>query len=248
MAARYLIRFDDLCPTMDRARWARNEQLVRRFGVKPLVAVVPDNRDPELVRDESDPGFWEHLRNLQAEGWTLGLHGFQHLCEARGWGLVPLHDRNEFVGLPEREQRDKLERGVAILRGHGLEPKVWVAPRHGFDATTLRVLKSLGIGAVSDGLGLLPFVQDGMLWLPQQLWSGMARPQGVWTILIHTNTQTDGEFEKLAEFLEDHADEFVTVDQVCREFGGREASIEDRVIRFAWLRRRSVRRLAARFR
>jgi predicted deacetylase len=248
MAARYLIRFDDLCPTVDGARWAGNEALVRRLGIKPLVAVVPENRDPELVRGKADPGFWEHLRELQAEGWTLGLHGFQHLCEAHGWGLVPLHDRSEFAGLSEWEQHYKLERGLAILRGHGLAPTVWVAPRHGFDATTLRVLKSLGIEIVSDGLGLFPFQQDGMLWLPQQLWSGEERAQGLWTILIHTNTQTDAEFDRLAGFLEEHAADVITVEQAMCEFGGRGASVEDRVFRFAWLRRWDVRQVVARFR
>ena len=248
MAARYLIRFDDLCPTMDRARWARNERLMRRYGIKPLIAVVPDNRDPELVRDQADRDFWEHMRDLQADGWTVGLHGFQHLCEAQGGGLIPLHAQTEFAGRPEREQREKLERGLAILRGHGLVPTVWVAPRHGFDATTLRVLSSIGIYVVSDGSGIFPFARYGMLWLPQQLWSPEARGRGVWTILVHTNTQTDAEFERLERFLESHAEEVVTVEQVCLEPIRRGASVENRIYRFAWMSRRRVRRLAERFR
>lgn len=221
---------------------------MRRHGIRPLIAVVPDNRDQELVREPADPDFWEHMRKLQAEGWTLGLHGFQHLCDARGWGLVPLHDRNEFVGLPEPEQRDKLERGLAMLRAHGLEPTVWVAPRHGFDATTLRVLKSLGIGIVSDGLGVFPFEQEGMWWLPQQLWSAETRAEGLWTVLIHTNTQKDSEFARLEQFLETHACDVITVEQAEGEFCARQPSLKDRAFRFVWMRRRNARRIAARFR
>lgn len=248
MAARYLIRFDDLCPTMDRARWARNELLMRRFGAKPIIAVVPDNRDPELVRSEADPEFWGHMRELQADGWTVGLHGFQHLCQARGRGLVPLHGRSEFAGLPEQEQREKLDRGLEILREHGLEPTVWVAPRHGFDATTLRILRELGIGIVSDGLRVFPHRKKGVFWLPQQLWEPEQRRRGVWTILIHSNTQTGAQFDRLERFLAAHAQQVTAVDAMRIEFGDRAASVEDWAYRFAWMRRRDLQRLAARFR
>jgi predicted deacetylase len=248
MAAQYLVRFDDVCPTMDRACWARNEALMRRFGVKPIVAVVPDNRDPDLVREPEDPGFWKHMKKLQADGWTIGLHGFRHQQEGRGGGIVPLHQRSEFAGLPEREQREKLERGLEILRGHGLEPAVWVAPWHGFDAVTLRLLKELGIGVVSDGLSVFPYASHGMLWLPQQLWGAEERTRGVWTILIHPNTQTNAAFAHLEQFVATHAQAFATVEQMRGEFGRRRPSFGDWVFRFAGMRQRDTRRILARFR
>ena len=48
MAARYLIRFDDLCPSMNWTVWCEVESILQAAGIKPLLAVVPDNADPQL--------------------------------------------------------------------------------------------------------------------------------------------------------------------------------------------------------
>ncbi len=50
--AQYLLRFDDLCPTMAASRWAPFERLIGEFGIQPILAVVPENQDPELAIDE----------------------------------------------------------------------------------------------------------------------------------------------------------------------------------------------------
>ena len=47
--ARFLLRFDDLCPTMNWAMWDAIEAHLVRMEVRPILAVVPDNRDPKLV-------------------------------------------------------------------------------------------------------------------------------------------------------------------------------------------------------
>lgn len=59
--AQYLLRFDDLCPTVSRARWERFLPLIEEFGIRPILAVIPDNLDHSL--ELSPPG---HIkRNLQ---------------------------------------------------------------------------------------------------------------------------------------------------------------------------------------
>ena len=77
--ARYLLRLDDACPTMDAARWQTIEDLFDLHAIKPLVAVVPDNRDPNLEKDTPDPAFWDKVRRWQHKGWTIALHGYQHV-------------------------------------------------------------------------------------------------------------------------------------------------------------------------
>jgi hypothetical protein len=96
--AHYLLRFDDLCPTMDRRRWLRFLPVLKRFRLHPILAIVPDNQDPELKRDTPDPTFWAQMREWQASGATIALHGYQHLCLARGRSLVNLHSQSEFAG------------------------------------------------------------------------------------------------------------------------------------------------------
>jgi predicted deacetylase len=216
--AQYLLRFDDLCPTWARERWERFEPLLEEFGVRPILAVVPENRDEALAPAAPDVEFWETMHTMQAAGAAIGLHGFQHICTSRGRGLIPLHGETEFAGVAEATQRAWIREGLEILRGHGLNPTIWVAPRHGFDGATLRALRAEGIGVLSDGFARRPFVRDGVVWIPQQLWEPEAKASGVWTICLHANTAPDALVERLGAFLREHAEHFTTVERVMQEF------------------------------
>lgn len=37
-----LVRFDDICPTMDWEQWKRAVKILKRYDVKPLIGVIPD--------------------------------------------------------------------------------------------------------------------------------------------------------------------------------------------------------------
>ncbi len=226
--AQYLLRFDDLCPTMSRAGWERFVPLLRRYEIKPILAVVPANADPDLMVDATDDGFWEEMCGWEKDGAEIGLHGYRHVCAARGRGLLPLHEQSEFAGVQEGLQREWIRAGLAILRAKELEPGIWVAPRHGFDLTTLRVLREEGLGVLSDGFADSPFDVSGVRWIPQQLWGPREKKQGVWTICLHANTATDAALAELAAFLEQYAGEFTSVKRVLAQWPGREQTRADR--------------------
>jgi Uncharacterized protein conserved in bacteria (DUF2334) len=240
--AQYLLRFDDLCPTMNRARWRRFAGLIDRFGIKPILAVVPDNRDPELEVDAFDSEFWGEMRRLEANGAIIGLHGFRHLCNSDGRSLVPLHSRTEFAGVAREEQRDWIREGLVILREQGLTPRIWVAPRHGFDAATLGALNDEGIELVSDGFAAGPFLFGGLRWIPQQLWGPAERRRGLWTICLHANTAPDEDFRGLEGFLEGAAERFTSVDRVLEEWTIGSRSAADRIFHFRMMTRIRLRR------
>jgi predicted deacetylase len=216
--AQYLLRFDDLCPTFSRARWQRFVPLIEEFEVHPILAVVPENRDPELELSPPDPNFWHEMRATEARGAAIALHGYRHLCRSNGRSLVPLHRCTEFAGVPEETQRHWISAGLAILRGHGLNPRVWVAPRHGFDSGTLRALRTEGIEVASDGFARAPFIRNGLTWIPQQLWTPVEKSKGLWTICVHSNTADDSLVEELQEFVRKHATQFTSVERVLAEF------------------------------
>lgn len=216
--AQYLLRFDDLCPTVSRTRWQRFLPLIEEFGVKPILAVIPDNLDHELQLSQPDPEFWAKMRALEAAGAAIGLHGYQHLCTSEGPSLVPLHRRTEFAGVPEETQLQWIHAGLAILRGYGLTPKIFVAPRHGFDSGTLRALGAEGIEALSDGFARVPFKRGGLTWIPQQLWAPVEKSKGLWTICVHSNTAHDSLVIQLRAFLAKHAARFTSVERVLAEF------------------------------
>jgi len=244
--AQYLLRFDDLCPTMDRVRWKRFAALIARFGVRPILAVVPDNRDPDLERDAKDESFFDEMRALEASGATIGLHGFRHICSGRGHSLIPIHRRTEFAGVPEYLQREWIRNGLEMLRARDLNPRIWVAPRHGFDRATLRILQDERIELISDGFAEHAFREHGIVWIPQQLWAPVERQSGLWTICLHANTAQDQAVADLEEFLVRFSAQFTSVDRVLAEWTIIERSWTDRLfharlvlrIKLAQMRRR----------
>jgi predicted deacetylase len=213
-SAQYLIRFDDLCPTMLRDRCERFLAILERFGVTPILAVVPDNHDPELTLRNPDPGFWDRMRSLQSAGATIAMHGYRHLCVSRGKSFLSLNQQTEFAGVEESQQRQWIRSGLNILRGNGLSPRLFVAPRHGFDRNTLSALASEDLAVLSDGFAHRPFTRHGVQWIPQQLWEPVRKNAGLWTICIHTNTATLALENKLETFLEEYRHQFTSFDPV----------------------------------
>jgi predicted deacetylase len=190
MSARYLVRLDDACDTMDCNKWDLVERVLDAHGVKPIVAVVPDNRDPQLVFQSADRGFWEKVRSWQAKGWAVAMHGHTHVMRpTREPQLVPLYPRSEFAGLALAEQAAKIRESWRQFAVQSVTPQVWVAPAHSFDAVTLDAIRAeTPIRVVSDGIGWSTWYEHGFHWVPQQLWGGFARrPFGLWTVCLHPN-------------------------------------------------------------
>lgn len=201
MSAKYLIRFDDICPTMNWGIWDQIEYCLKSLEINPILAVIPDNQDPKLKVHEANPDFWSRVRAWQAMGWTIGLHGYQHKYETNNAGIVGLNKYSEFAGLSIDVQRRKINKAIDILKKENVRPELWIAPAHSFDESTLQVLKSQGIKIISDGMFVNP-VRDrnGFTWIPQQMWRFRKMPFGVWTICYHPN---DWEVNELLPFKRD---------------------------------------------
>lgn len=229
-AAQYLLRIDDLTPSMNAPAWPALCALIRRHHLQPILGLVPDNHDPALGLDAPDPQFWPALRALEDSGATIGLHGYRHLCSARGFGLVPLHRSNEFVGVPEATQSEWIAAGLQILRGHGLDPAIWVAPRHGSDRATLRALRQHGIATISDGFAARPYRHLDCTWIPQQLWQPLEKTHGLWTICLHPSTLTPAQIAELGAFVAAHSAQFTSVPRVLEEWPLSEQSFRDRLV------------------
>ncbi|HEY1768356.1 MAG TPA: DUF2334 domain-containing protein [Terracidiphilus sp.] len=231
--ARYLLRLDDLCPTVSLEGWRHCRALIEEFQIRPILAVIPDNHDPRLRISPPDPGFWDQLRAMEADGATIGLHGYRHRCASSGRSLVPLSRESEFAGVSAQIQRDWIGAGLRILRGQGLDPKVWVAPRHGFDRETLSALRSEGIQLLSDGFAARPFRRDGVVWIPQQIWQPVEKAEGLWTICLHPHTIGNCEIAKLRAFLKGHATQFTSIERVLAEFPSGKLSVAEQ-LRAQW--------------
>jgi predicted deacetylase len=227
--AQYLLRLDDLCPTQPPARWERFRKLIEEFSIRPILAVIPDNRDPQLNGSAYDPRFWDQIREMESAGATVAVHGYQHRCHSLGQSLLGLGRRSEFAGVDPDTQRAWIRAGLEILRGKGLDPRLWIAPRHGFDRNTLIALRDEGVEYISDGFARVPYLRHGVIWIPQQLWSPVAKSKGLWTICIHPRTATDEDVERLRWFLKGHWPQFTSFLKVVKEFEGRALGTRERM-------------------
>jgi predicted deacetylase len=186
--AQYLVRFDDICPTMNWAVWRQVEQILIRESIRPLLAVVPDNQDNNLNVDPPRNDFWDQVRSWRQRGWTIGMHGYQHRYVTQDPGILGINNYSEFAGLSKEVQASKLRSAFEIFRRAGIRPDVFVAPAHSLDRTTLELLKGMGLRRISDGFSLFPNLDStGMLWIPQQFWRFRWMPFGVWSVCFHIN-------------------------------------------------------------
>ena len=147
--------------------WARVEAVLDRYGIRPIVAVIPNDRyfGPAATTDD----FWQQVQGLQAKGWAIGLHGDTHLVRPIAPGVereIFFATKSEFVGLPLDEQVRKLESIWQEFVSHDVRPVAFIAPNHGFDANTVRAVAQQGaMPFISDGISLRLFKDRGLIWL-----------------------------------------------------------------------------------
>lgn len=242
----YLIRLDDACPTMCRDKWGRMEEILDRYGVKPMVGVIPHNEDSMQVVDEEDALFWEKVKNWEQKKWAIALHGYNHCYTSDDGlkGLNPFWHFSEFAGVPIEKQRDEIKLGVSIMREHNINPKFFFAPGHTFDENTLVSLREESdIRIISDTIALKPYRHGDFVFIPQ--FSGHCREmkmKGVFTFCFHPNTMNDVAFEQTESFIKEHRNEFTSFDTLeLNNLKGK--SVVDKLLSFGYFTYRKIRKL-----
>lgn len=214
----YLIRLDDACPYMDRGKWQRVEDILDRYGVKPLVGIIPANADPKTIIEPEDSGFWDKAHDWEKKGWSIALHGYDHVCISDGGmkGLNPFWKRSEFAGLSLERQKEKVRKGMTILEGHGFKPKYFFAPSHTFDQNTLQALKDeTSIRIICDTIALRPYKKGNYTYIPQIMGHCVKMPiSGVYTFCFHPNTMKDSDLRQLEKFLSIYKSSFIPFDDI----------------------------------
>lgn len=214
--SQYILRLDDASDYMDVEKWQQMEDLLDQYGVKPLVGVIPENKDPSLIETyERDPEFWNKTARWKDKGWELALHGCYHKYTTEEGGINPVNKRSEFAGVPLDKQKEMIRHGVDVLKNHGVEPKVFFAPSHTFDENTLIALREESdIRIISDTIANDVYFENGFYFIPQQ--SGRVRklPFKVCTFCYHPNMMEDGDFEKLNGILESTNRYFVSISEI----------------------------------
>lgn len=202
--AKYIFRLDDASEFQNVEMWDIVESLFDKYEILPIVGIIPFNEDSQLVNTYTrNKHFWDLTLNWQNKGWTIALHGFNHVYLTNDGGINPIHMRSEFAGLSLKHQKQKIADGVKILNSKGLIPKVFFAPSHTFDYNTLLALKEeSNIRIISDGKSFFPYKEDDFVFIPQQI--NVPRLicfPGIYTFCLHPNTMTSEDIIRLEKFI-----------------------------------------------
>ena len=199
--AKYFFRLDDIAPNMNWDNFNSLVAIFKKYGIKPLIVVIPDNKDAELLKYPHNPDFWGIISRLGGDGWIVAQHGYQHLYISANGGILNINKKGEFSGVDSNAQIKMIGIGKDIITAQVGEPKIFVAPAHSFDKNTIDALVVNNFYFMSDGIALYPFKKWGIIWLPQILWRPRKFPFGMITIALHLNTLGSDEINFLDEFI-----------------------------------------------
>lgn len=214
--AKYLIRLDDACPTMDAEKWRRVEDMLDFYCIRPMVGIIPKNADHKQQIDKEDVNFWQKAKAWEDKGWAIALHGFDHCYISKEGGINPFWNRSEFAGVPLDIQKQKIENGIRILKNHDLSPRYFFAPSHTFDKNTLIALrKCSNIRIVSDTIATKPYKRNEFIFIPQL--GGHCteiKIPGIWTFCLHPSMMNENDFKLTETFFQKHSTEFIGFDDL----------------------------------
>jgi predicted deacetylase len=213
---KFIIRVDDICPTMGWDRFNKFANTLLEIGAPCLIGVVPDCRDPKLAYSPPRDDFWDVIRKLKASGWTIAQHGYTHVydCQSRDW--LGLMRKSEFAGHNLETQSGRLRAGAKILAEEGVSSDIFMAPSHAFDATTVRALRETGFRFVTDGAALWPYEEDGLVFVPQLF----AHPRhfgiGIYTLCCHFDMIDERRFQEILSFVKANTHRIIRFDDAAK--------------------------------
>lgn len=216
---KYIIRLDDISWDMDYLKFNRMAEILNKYGIKPLVGVIPKNEDfkfKQLDNRMQEEEFWKLMKKLHSEhGWQIALHGYEHRYITCKSGILGINPRSEFAGVDEEDQCSKINLGKKILIDQGLKISAFMAPAHSFDNNTLKSLKKNGIYAVTDGYGIYPYMREGIVFVPQLCAKPRKMRFGVYTFCFHTNTMDSSDFNTLEDFIKNNVENIISFDEAA---------------------------------
>ena len=76
-----LIRIDDVAENMNWDLMKKSELLFDKYQIKPVLGVIPKNKDNELLVYPKKDNFWEQVRIWKSKGWEIAMHGYTHVYD-----------------------------------------------------------------------------------------------------------------------------------------------------------------------
>lgn len=145
---RLMVSLHDVAPSTaeQSRRWL---ELLEARALRASLLVVPGTWHGANLH--SSASFLEWLRQAEANGHEIVLHGWSHTRSTRPTGargaVGALLGRGceEFWSVRYAQALDLLQRGIAAMRSEGFEPSGFVAPGWLMSAETPRALRTVGL-------------------------------------------------------------------------------------------------------
>lgn len=212
------IRIDDITDNMDWEKMHRFESMLDRYGICPLIGVIPCNKDESLMTGQKPDDYAGWLKEKQKQGWVIAMHGHDHLYTTKKGGLFPLNHFSEFAGLPFEDQLNKLRKGCKAMKEMDIRTDIFMAPAHSFDRNTVKALKMCGFQYITDGFGGGPYKRDNITYLPiaVQRSKELHKSVGITTFVVHTATMREEDFLSYEKLFAAHRGQFVDYNEMVK--------------------------------
>ena len=213
-----LIRFDDIAENMNWHLMSKCEDLFDELNIKPVMGVIPNNKDKDLLIYPRKENFWNIVKNWQSKGWEIAMHGCNHIYDkdTNKKDFFEYGGRSEFFGHSLEEQTDKIKKGLKIFKENSIKIRTFFSPNHTYDENTFKALKSSGINEVIDGYGLKPYVEDDIKFIPQLFYKPFFLPFGLQTTQVHLNYWTEKEFSKFSNLIRKNKKKIISYDEALQ--------------------------------
>ena len=208
-----LIRLDDIAENMNWNLMEKSESLFDKYKIKPVLGVIPFNKDKELLTYPKKKDFWNKVRYWSDKGFEIAMHGYTHVYDSGdskkkdyfGYG-----GRSEFYGHSLEKQTLRIQEGLKKFNDENIKVKCFFAPNHTYDKNTLLALKNSGINEVIDGYGLMPYIENDIKFIPQLFYKIYTLPFGIQSTQIHLNYWKDKDFDNFEKFIIRNLDKIIT--------------------------------------
>lgn len=213
-----LIRLDDITDHMNWELMKKSEKLFDKYNVKPLLGVIPNNKDKEFLKFEKKNDFWEQVRNWQKKGWEISMHGFTHVYdkETNKKDFFGYGGRSEFFGHPLDVQIEKIAHGLQVFKSEGIKIRSFFAPNHTYDENTFKALKENRLNYIIDGYGFYPYKDYEINFIPQLFYKEIMLPFGIQSTQVHLNYMNDIDFIRFEKFIKNNAKKTINFDEVLK--------------------------------
>ena len=209
-----LIRFDDIAPNMSWEMMDKCQKLLNYYDLKPVMGVIPNNQDNELLKYPKRENFWEIVKKWELNDWSIAMHGYNHLYdkETNKKDFFNYGGKSEFFGHSYEDQLSKIKKGLEIFEKNNIQIDTFFAPNHTYDRNTFKALKNSGILKIIDGYGLMPYSFNGIKFVPQLFYKLYILPLGIQSTQIHINYWSDKDFINFKKFIEKHHKKVISAD------------------------------------